>query len=267
MKRHNALWVLAAALPLLALRPAYAGFQYQSTIVAENAASNTTDFKLTKPGTGKIKIKPSTKAGQGGTTIQMVLKGVDCVGEGNDASKPGKCGNSGTGGVLDHVLELGVRALGQEFPGTIDNIPDSPSVVGIKFKYLKGTALFEATGKNVVPGSVFGPGTTSIFNQPLGIGLIRLRTPGSVPSDCDSAPSGPGCTDGIVYGFTGIQAGSDSSLSCSADGQCSNTQVCSSGACVTQTCSSAGDCRSGHCGTGSNAGNCCDPTLTPATCP
>lgn len=267
MKGHKALWLVAAALALLPARTAHAGFQYQSTIVAENAASNTTDFKLTKPGTGKVVIKPSTKAGGGGSTIQLVLKGVDCVNEGNDASKTGKCGNSGSGGVTDHVMELGVRALGTEFPGSIEALPDSASVAGIKFKYVKGTALFQATGKNVISGAVFGAGTTVIFNQPLGIGLIRLRTPGSVPTDCDSAPSGPGCSDGIVYAFTGIQMGSDSSLHCSGDTSCSITQTCQSGSCATQTCSSGGDCRSGHCGTGSNAGNCCDPALTPATCP
>jgi len=260
MKVYRPLWVAVAALVLLPVRTAQAGYQYQSTIVAETTQNgNTTDFKLTKPGSSKVVIKPSSKSGDGGTVIQMVLTGVDCPAEGNDGAKTGKCGNAGSP-VMDHVLELGVRALGIEFPGG----GVSPSAVGILFKIAKGTAVFEATGKNILPGKVFGPSTTSVFNSPLGIGLLRLHTPGSVTSDCATAPPGPGCTDGVVYAYTGIVVGSDSSLSCSGDTSCSVTQTCQSGACVTQSCSSAAQCRSGHC---DNTGKCCDPNLTPATCP
>jgi hypothetical protein len=105
---------------------------------------------------------------------------------------------------------------------------------------------------------------TIIFNQPLGIGIIKLRTPGTNPADCDTAPPGPGCLDGLPYALAGITVGSDPDLVCVTDTDCAVTATCESGICTLEPCTIDADCNegggvgSGECGTN---GTCCDPGI------
>jgi len=189
----------AAAVAGLPKGPVQAGDQYQSTIVAEEAATNTSDFGIAKPGS-KFVIKPSTKAGDSGVTMQMVLANVNCPNAGNDGGKVNSCGSKGAAPgapTRNHVVEIGARALGLEIP----------SAAGITYRLEKGKGLFEATGKNTVSGGqAFGALANGIQGHPLGVGLIRLHAPGTNPADCTTVPlaDGNGCTDGPVYGFAGI---------------------------------------------------------------
>jgi hypothetical protein len=144
-------------------------------------------------------------------------------------------------------------------------------------------------------GAAFGALVTVIFNQPLGIGWVDLREPGSVPSDCDTVPlpertckgggdAGDGCTanaqcdsnvctangcgDGAPYGIAGIVAGADAGISCASATDCADTQLCSSGSCVQEPCTLDTDCdQNGAGGTGEcgSDGFCCDPNIDP-TC-
>ena len=273
---------LAAAAGLLTVGPARAGDIYLSTVVELSPQS--TNFHLTKH--GKIKILPSVLAGSGGLTTQLVLTGVDCPppGPGNDGGAAGKCGVKGSP-VPNHVLALSANSFGL----------DINNVVGIKYKLEQGKAAFQATGKNVIGGAAFGPIVSAIFNQPLGIGFLKLHEAGSVPSDCDKIPlpiktckggtnagagcnvngdcnsnvcSPNGCTDGGIYAEAGIVAGSDPGVTCSGNADCAVTQVCTASHCTAETCTVDADCDQGG-GVGSHQcgsnGQCCDPTIDP-TC-
>jgi len=262
--------VAAAAALSLPVRAAHAGYQYKSSIVVENAADgNTTDFNFKQPYTGAnfVQLVPSTKAGSGGVVFTLTMKNVNCPAEGNDGGTAGKCGVKTSGGVKGHIMELGVRAIGAELPGGPGNV----AAAGIPFDIIKGTAVFELGGKSTLPGNVFGALTTGIFNKPLGVGLIRLHTPGSVPTDCASAPAGPGCADGTIWAMTGILYGSDSQLFCTGSGPCpgTETETCVGGVCTQQSCQSVSDCTAAngdpviHC----DNGMCCNSSQTPSTCP
>jgi hypothetical protein len=250
----SALFILGGMLPTAA---AQAGDKYQSTVV--ETASNPSDFHLTKH--GKISFKPSTKPGDGGIVTQLNLKGIDCPppGPGNDGGTTGKCGVAGSP-VVNHVLSVGVNFAGA----------DLDEVAGVKYRIEKGAVAFQATGKNKIGGATFGALVSLIFNQPLGIGVLKLRTPGSDPSDCDTVPlaSGNGCTDGDLYAVAGIVAGSDPGVSCTSDAQCGVTATCESGICTPEPCTVDADCDEGG-GTGSGQcgsnGSCCDPSIDP-TC-
>ena len=254
---------LAAAFPLAGT--AQAKDKYGASIVESPA--NTTNFSFAAPGS-KVQIKPSSKVGDGGIIAQLNLKFVDCAppGPGNDGGTPGKCGVKDSP-VTNHVMDLGVNFGGVDFP----------SIVGIKYSIEKGKAAFQGTGKNKIGGGVFGALVTAVFNQPLGIGLIKLHEAGSDPAVCDTVPlvhpippAINACIDGGVYGLAGIVAGSDSGITCASNTECSLTQICSAMLCAPEPCTIDADCDqngTGNGGTlqcGSN-GVCCDPAIDP-TC-
>jgi len=178
-----------------------AGDQYQATIVADD--TNSTDFKIAKPGS-KVVIKPSTKPADGGVVLQLLLKSVDCPNVGNDGGKANSCGSKGAAAdalTRKHVLNLGARALGL----------DTPDVAGLTYRLEKGAAVFEASGKNTVSANqAFGALASAIVGHSLGVGLVKLQERGSDPDNATTGcsvvplPVGNSCTDGGVYGMTGI---------------------------------------------------------------
>ena len=111
---------------------------------------------------------------------------------------------------------------------------------------------------------------TTMFDKPMGIGQIKLHQTGSAPLECDSVPllPGNGCTDGAVYAMTGINVGTDSTLTCADNTECGIAQICDGGICVPEPCTVDADCDqdgtgnggSGECGPGNE---CCDPDITP----
>jgi hypothetical protein len=271
IQRHLATSVLIGAViggPYVSV--AHAKDKYQASIVGE--PSNATPYTLLKPGS-KIKISPSTKPGDGGIVFQLLLKNVDCPTIGNDKNKPGKCGVKDAppeSPVNNHILEIGVRALGNDVPA-----PGNPLLVaaaGIPFRLEKGKAVFQATGKNKIGGAAFGALSSLIFDQPMGIGLIKLRTPGSNLADCGTAPllEGNGCNDGDVYAVAGITVGNDPGLTCGSSAECGATAVCTGGKCTPEACTVDADCNegggSGGTGQCGSNGTCCDPTID-VSCP
>jgi len=256
---------LVAAASWMQVGKARAGDQVQETIVPSSLPLSGA-FQLTKH--GKIKIKPSTKAGDGGITLQLTLSGVDCPP--NNDTTPGTCGKAGIP-QTNHVMDIS-SALGAL---------ETPHVAGVKYKLEQGKATFQATGTNKIGGAAFGAVVSAIFNNPLGFGYIEFKTPGTRPSDCDSTPlpggacGGAGtncCTNGTLYGYGGIVAGCDDGVTCSVDTDCALTQKCVMAVgcpgsamalrCVTQACDQDSDCRSVQCGSGCT---CCDPSIDP-TC-
>jgi hypothetical protein len=248
----RSLAVLATGL-LLASSAYAGGTKYQSNLVDLPGDQG---FALLKP--GKLGFKSTIAVGGGGLTTQLILSNVDCP-PNNDAGVIGKCGPKDTP-ITDHVLELGISFNGTDLDG----------VVGIKYFLKQGKAAFQATGKNAIGGGVFGPLVTVIFNQPLGIGIARLRTPGSNPAACNTTPLAPGngCTDGDAYAIAGVTVGSDTGTTCTASSQCGITATCVSGACTPEPCATDAQCDQGggvgshQCGSG---GTCCDPNVDP-TC-
>lgn len=251
---------LAVAAAFSLCGTAQAKDKYSATIV-ENSA-NGTNFHFAQGGS-KVQIKPSVKAGDGGIVAQLNLKFVDCPapGPGNDGGAPGKCGVKGTP-VPNHVMDLSVHVLGNDFN----------SIVGIKYSVEKGKGAFQATGKNKINGTAFGAFVTLVFNQSLGIGLIKLREAGTDPTDCDTVPLvvGNGCTDGGIYGVAGVVFGSDAGVTCATSQDCPLNAVCTASVCAAETCTLDADCDqngTGNGGTGQcgSNGNCCDPAVDP-TC-
>ena len=244
-------WCLVPVAGLIGARDASAGAGYSSSVVDLDAGDN---YNLTK--IGKVSAKPSVKAGDGGVVLSLKVGGISCTGV--DASPPAKCG---TTPILDHVMDMGVYAFGN----------DLPSIVGIRFSIEAGKTTFQSSGKSSVGGAIFGPLVSAIYGEPLGISSIKLREPGSDPSDCGTVPlpGGNGCTDGVEYAVAGIIAGTDPGLSCTMDDQCTITNICSAGKCIQEPCTMDADCNNGG-GTGSGEcgdnGKCCDPSIDP-TCP
>jgi hypothetical protein len=179
----------------------HAGDQYQATIVADD--TNSTAFTIAKPGS-KVIVKPSSKPGDGGVLVQLILKNVDCPSVGNDASKANKCGSKGAAAdalTRKHVLNIGARALGL----------DTPDVAGVTYRLEKGAAVFEATSKNTISAAqAFGALAAPIAGHALGVGLVKLQERGTDPDNattgCSVVPSpvGSTCIDGGVYGIAGI---------------------------------------------------------------
>jgi len=258
MKVRGALTMIAIGAAVVASQTgvANAGDQVLGTVVGVGAAPLP---QLTKH--GKIIIKPSTKAGDGAITIQLILSGVDCP-PNNDGGAAGKCGVKGTP-QTDHVLSQGAI-----FGGVFMD-----EVAGAKFKIEKGKAAFHATGKNKVGGAtLFGAIVSAIYDTPLGLGPFRIRVPGTDPAACDSVPLIPGslCTNGALYGVMGIVGGNDSGVSCANNTECSLSNICNAGVCQPEPCTLDADCDqngTGNGGTGQcgNGGKCCDPALDP-TC-
>lgn len=241
MKVRRTFWVLmlAGAVVWLPLRGAYAA-GYQCDITNNTPAGTATNTV----GKGQIKIAPSKKKGDGGSTVQLNVKGVSCG---------SKCSNN--------VIDVGVRALGT----------DVPDAVGILFNVTGGKTVF-ANGKNKESlGGQFGALTSVVFNNSLGIGLVKLLEPPSDPTACSQVPLATGnhCTDGAVYAVAGFLVPTDPSLLCTTDNDCGTvtlTEVCdpTSHLCVVQQCASDSDCRSGMCNI--NMGSCCQ-TGVGAGCP
>src|SRR2546425_2701081 len=256
---------LAAAAGWVPIGTARAGDQVQESILGTDPTAG--GFALTKH--GKAKIKPSTTAGDGGITFQLTLTGIDCP-PNNDGGSLGKCGVSGSP-QTNHVLDIGALFGGAELN----------HVAGVKYKIEKGTATFQATGKNKIGGAVFGPLVSAIFNKPLGFGYIEFRTPGTRPGDCDKVPLPAAactgslttncCTNGTLYALGGVLAGSDAGVTCTSDSQCGVTGICVASTCKLQPCDQDSDCVTKTGGTGGGAGSmecgggctCCDPSSDP----
>lgn len=244
MKVRRAFWtvLVVATVGAMPLRQAHAGAGYTCTFTNDTGATPAATTTLTKPdGVDKLTIAPSKKKGDGGSTIQLVTKDINCG---------SNCNNN--------VIDLSVRALGN----------DIPSTAGILFNVSGGKAAFPSNGKNKVAlGTLFGSIGQLVFNQSLGIGLVKLREPASDPTACSAVPLAAGnkCTDGTVYAVCGFKVPVDPGATCSIDADCKLiTAVCDTTItphlCKTQTCvSSDSECNSGHCNI--NAGTCCSPDI------
>lgn len=247
---------LVSATAVFALRVAWAGDMYNVTIVPEPGTAS--PFAIGKVSKGvftvgsngsKVTIKPSTKDGDGGLTIQLTLKNVDCASysgvddpTGNNKGTPGKCGlvkvkTTPALPARNHVMSMSVNFIGLEWP----------DVAGILFQIDNGVATFEATGKNKIGGAaLFGSLVNAVFNNPLGLGIIKFHDAYRV------------CT---------------SRMSCLTASQCATGQTCVGGACepLGAACSTFSDCPSpqgcfeGHCVAGVLCNSNSDCT-SPETC-
>lgn len=198
--------VVTLGVPLL-IGTARAGDSYSQSIVPaplvgslDGAPVNSSDFRIKYPGGNKFTTKPSKVLGEGMVTM-LVLKNVDCPLEGNDQGKPNKCGISGS--PVPAVVDLSVHQFMTPSIGI-----DMLHVAGIPITFTKGMATFVASGTNkVIAPQVFADLITQTLTQPLGMGAVAIKTQGSVPTDCATAPAGVGCLDGIEFGFAGIIVG------------------------------------------------------------
>jgi hypothetical protein len=228
-----------------------AGDKYDLTLVPEPGTSS--PFALGKVVKGefvvqsngsKVVIKPSTKAGDGGVVIQLVLKNVDCATyqgvddpTGNNNGKPGKCGLAKKGKTTPampahhHVLAASVNFMGG----------DLTDVAGILYQVENGVATFEASGKNKIGGAaLFGSLVKLVFNTPMGFGLFELHDAYRVcttrwaclsAADCDSGQS---CIGGACVTL---------GAACSPDTACPPEQTCYEGHCIAGVlCTSSTDC-------------------------
>jgi hypothetical protein len=237
--------------------PALAGTKVQGNIVPQNIGGTCSGpcFTIGKP--GKFKVSESKKAGSGGIEMQLNIKGVDCANADppaeNDGGQAGKCDD------VNHVLEVNTDFAGLE------------TKVGLLYDLVKGKTVFQATGKNKLTGAdAFGALVGAIQGQSLGIGVLRVHAPGSNPASCLNAPLlVTTCTDGEKYGIGGIVASNEPGTApppCATAADCSVTQVCSAGACVTESCTQDSDCAN-FTGPGSNVAcnetlmQCCLPNL------
>lgn len=242
MKFSQGVWFLAAGVwaAFSLTSPAQAGTKVQGTLVPLNVggtcgvSGSDPCYTISKP--GKFAMKESKTAGGGGIEIQLNLKGVDCptAGGGNDGGKSGKCND------VNHVLESN-----SQFQTIVTQ-------TGILFDLVKGKAVFQATGKNkVTGGDIFGALVAAVQGEPLGVGIFRVRGPGSNGADCLQAPLPPdnGCIDGELYAVSGIIASDAAGTApppCGSDADCSITQTCTGGTCVNRNCSQDADCPVGE---------------------
>jgi hypothetical protein len=272
MKKFLAVTAIAGGLVIAAQTAQAQGFKgvgkYAAAIIENNFPGNPTcagncntagySFASEK---SKVQIKPSGTDGDGGIITQLGLKFVNCPGEeGNDGGAPGACGPQGSP-ATNHVF-----VLESNFAGIVTR-------AGVMYDIEKGKGAFQATGKNKVGGAaIAGPLVTAVFQRPLGIGQIQLKTPGSNVSHpttgCGAIPLPPvnTCSDGQIYGVAGIRVGEDQALSCVNSAECADTQICSIGACTAETCTLDADCDQnggGNGGTGEcgSDGQCCDPVI------
>jgi hypothetical protein len=235
---------------MFVLPEAQAGDQYNVTVVPEPAT--TSPFALGKVSKGvftvqsngsKVVIKPSTKNGDGGLTIQLILKNVDCATysgvddpTGNDKGKPAKCGLVGSRSVPDMPARDQVMSIGVNFAGQ-----DLPDVAGILFQIRNGVATFEATGKNKVGGAaLFGSLVTLSFGSPMGFGLIKFHDAYRVCTSrvscltSSQCPTGQDCIGGACVPL---------GAACTADSDCPTGRGCFKGSCVAGVlCSTNSDC-------------------------
>jgi len=152
---------------------------------------------------------------------------------------------------------------------------DLPDVVGIPFYLEKGKSRFVETGKNKQGAAGFGAIISVLFQRPLGIGYVKIKTDGSDQANpttgCDVIPLPPGntCTDGDLWAFAGVRLGEDSDITCADTNECDNggaapTLICVGNLCQPEPCTIDADCDqngSGSGGTGEcgSDGFCCDP--------
>ena len=223
---------------VLVMRTAWAADLYSVTVVPE--PGTTSPFAIGKVSKGvftvgsngsKVLIKPSTKAGDGGLTIQLTMKNVDCATykgvddpTGNNKGTPAKCGlvkvkTTPAMPARNHVLSMSVNFAGN----------DLPDVAGILFQIENGVATFAQNGKNKIGGAaLFGSLVAGVLKTPLGVGVIKFHDAYRV------------CT---------------SAVSCLTTSQCPTGQACVGGACeeLKAACSTASDCPTpqgcfaGHC--------------------
>ncbi|HVO26874.1 MAG TPA: hypothetical protein VMW56_24960 [Candidatus Margulisiibacteriota bacterium] len=235
-----------------AARLAWAGDMYSVTIVPE--PGTTSPFAIGKVSKGvftvgsngsKIVIKPSTKAGDGGMTIQLTLKNVDCATysgvddpAGNNKGTPGKCGLVKTKTTpampaRNHVLRVGANFQGQDFP----------DAAGILFQIENGVATFTQNGKNKVGGAaLFGSLVGATFNSPLGLSIIKFQDAYRVCSSRPGCSASQPCAAGQPCIGGACEPLGDE---CSTSNDCLNPQMCYGGHCVAGVlCASDSDCTS-----------------------
>lgn len=199
MRRVGFFAAVALLMPLGSV--ARAGDLFQATIIEEGPTVNLSDIHLLKPGNFiKITPAPPTKPGTG-LAVLLNLKNVDCVTEGNDLAKTGKCGVAAHPPAVA-VPVPAVMGLGVHLSGV-----DILNVFGIPIQFTKGVATFAANGKNKIDGSAFGTFISAVLGQRIGFQVVTIRPLGSVPGDCNSAPAGPGCLDAAPIAFTGMTSG------------------------------------------------------------
>ncbi len=239
--------------------------KYAAGIVEFQA--NASDFSFDKE-KSKVQIKPSKKALEGGWSIQLNAKFIDCPAVGNDKGAAGKCGENGAP-VTNHVMELNIHVLGV-----------LATKVGILYEVEKGKARFSETQKNKTFASAAGPLVSVLFATSIGVDGIRLRTTGTdvlnPTTGCAVQPLPPvnTCTDGMIYGIAGFRAGEDPETTCLNTAQCDGggaqpTLICTGGLCETESCVSDADCDqngggsggSGQCDCDNN--QCCTDALLP----
>lgn len=265
--------VVGVAVALLSISAVHALDKYSTTMSAVlNRGVN--DVKLKKK--LLVKFSASTTDLVGGMTIQIVGSGIDCP-PNNDGGTDYKCGVDGSP-QPNHVL-----ALNAEFGGTIQM-----QTVGLTFSVEKGKPILDlAEGKNKINAidTAFGPFVTFIYNQPLGIGFLKIHEPGSDPTDCNNLLLGnpQGCLDGDAYAFEGLNGGYDCLTPCTLNFTCwiaSNASICSdvpgdaceaSAICHTQDCTLSTQCLRYALGVGCDSitDQCCDPANpagTPCAC-
>ncbi len=259
----------ASATAVFALRMAWAGDVFNVTVVPE--PNTTSPFAIGTVSKGvfmarsngsTVIIKPSSKDGDGGLTIQLTLKNVDCASyrgvddpTGNNKGTRAKCGLVGTKTVpampvRDHVMGMSVNFTGL----------DLPDVAGILFQIQNGVATFKANGKNKIGGAaLFGSLVTAIASSPLGFGIIKFRDAYRMctsragclsTTECASGeaciggacePLGDACSTGAECP-TGacFDGGCVAGVLCNSDGDCTPPETCVNGACTGQTAAGSG---------------------------
>lgn len=269
-------WIMAAATLALVFSVSAAEAQfkgagkYQSGIVEYQA--NGTDFSFLQE-KSKVQIKPSGKGGDGGFTIQLNAKFIDCPAVGNDGGQAGKCGEKGDP-VLNHIMEMNLHVLGA-----------LAVEAGVPYDIEKGKTTFVETGKNKTSAAAAGSLVSVLFSTSIGVDGIRLHVPGSdathPTTGCDALPlpAVNTCTDGAIYGIAGFRAGEDPDLTCTTTADCDAggqpTLICSGGLCVVESCNNDAECDQNGGGSGGTGqcncttNQCCNEATTPgcdATC-
>ncbi len=253
------------AFALFAVNVTYALDKYSTTVhPIQNPDPDSSVVRLKKK--LNVKLSGSTTDGVGGMVIQITGSGIDCP-PNNDGGTDFKCGVDGNP-QPDHALALNAEFAGQ----TIMN------VIGVAFSVEKGKPILDlAEGKNKINASdtPFGPFVSFIYDQPLGVGFLKIHEPGSNPADCGTLLVGDpaGCLDGDIYAFEGLNGGYDCTAPCPGQLICkaagSLASECADepsddvpcNVCRTEDCAVPSDCSSFASGVGCNpnTGKCCDP--------
>jgi hypothetical protein len=277
MDRSKQVWSAAAlgvgAALVLSVGAADAANDKYSTVL--NAVRNRVSGQVRLKTKLKVNLSASTSEGVGGMTIQIVGSGIDCSPNNDDATDY-KCGVDDVRHP-NHALELNI-----EFGGEVQAMP----AVGLLFSAEKGKPILDlALGKNKINASdtAFGSLTSFLYNQPLGVGFLKIHAPGSDPGDCSGILMGDpmGCLDGDEYAFEGLTGGIDCSAPCAGNVACwiaSQASHCADHEgdpddckfCHTQECPTglATECLRVALGVGCNSitNLCCDPNVANCAC-